>query len=220
MSDLLDSERLRPDRPGSDRPRSDLLGSDLLGSDLLGRARAERAAPGAALAQDAAEIVRAAQAMAGRFGRGGRLLAFGAPADAAHVAVEFTHPVIVGKRALPALAVDAVLLRTLGRPEDIALGIGPRLGGGTVLDRGTVLDGGTVLDSGDPEGGGRGPGGSALEVARGLGMLTVVLTGPSGGVAADHVLLARAEDPLIARELHVTTYHLLWELVHVFLEAS
>ncbi|MEV0160687.1 phosphoheptose isomerase [Nonomuraea fuscirosea] len=208
MSDLLDSDRLRPDRPGSDRPDSDRPGSDLLGSDLLGRARAERAAPGAALAQDAAEIVRAAQAMAGRFGRGGRLLAFGAPADAAHVAVEFTHPVIVGKRALPALAVDAVLLRTLGRPEDIALGIGPRLGGGT------------VLDGGDPEGGGRGPGGSALEVARGLGMSTVVLTGPSGGVAADHVLLARAEDPLIARELHVTTYHLLWELVHVFLEAS
>lgn len=174
MSDLLD-----PDR----------LGSDSLGSDRLGRARAERAAPGAALAQDAAEIVRAAQAMAGRFGRGGRLLAFGAPADAAHVAVEFTHPVIVGKRALPALAVDAVRLRTLGHPEDIAIGIG-------------IGDGGV------------------LEVARGLGMLTVVLAADPGGVVADHVLVARTTDPLIARELHVTTYHLLWELVHVFLESS
>ncbi|MEV5888997.1 phosphoheptose isomerase [Nonomuraea fuscirosea] len=195
--------------------------ADLLDSDLLERARAERAAPGAALAQDAAEIVRAARDMAGRFGRGGRLLAFGAPADAVHVAVEFTHPVIVGKRALPALAVDAVLLRTLGRPEDIALGIGPRPGGATVPDGGEPDGGGATRPyDGEPEGGGRGPGGSALEVARGLGMLTVVLTGPSGGVAADHVLLARAEDPLIARELHVTTYHLLWELVHVFLEAS
>ena len=41
-----------------------------------------------------------------RFERGGRLLAFGRGAyatDAQHVSVEFVHPVIVGKRALPAM---------------------------------------------------------------------------------------------------------------------
>ena len=47
-----------------------------------------------------------ATAMAERFARGGRLLALGrspaARSDARHVAVEFVHPVIVGKRALPA----------------------------------------------------------------------------------------------------------------------
>ena len=46
--------------------------------------------------------------MAERFARGGRLIAFGrtpaARSDARHVAVEFVHPVIVGKRALPAIA--------------------------------------------------------------------------------------------------------------------
>ena len=45
--------------------------------------------------------------MAERFARGGRLVAFGhspaARSDARHVAVEFVHPVIVGKRALPAI---------------------------------------------------------------------------------------------------------------------
>ena len=44
--------------------------------------------------------------MAERFLRGGRLLAFGRgpyATDAQHVSVEFVHPVIVGKRALPAL---------------------------------------------------------------------------------------------------------------------
>ena len=45
--------------------------------------------------------------MAERFARGGRLIAFGrtpaARSDARHVAVEFVHPVIVGKRALPAI---------------------------------------------------------------------------------------------------------------------
>ena len=48
-----------------------------------------------------------ATAMAERFARGGRLIALGArrPArsDVRHVAVEFVHPVIVGKRALPAI---------------------------------------------------------------------------------------------------------------------
>jgi D-sedoheptulose 7-phosphate isomerase len=35
---------------------------------------------------------------------------------------------------------------------------------------------------------------------------------------ADHVLVARTEDPCIAKEVFVTTYHILWELVHVLLE--
>ncbi|MEV0387040.1 phosphoheptose isomerase [Nonomuraea sp. NPDC050643] len=159
-------------------------------ADLLDRARAARTGPGTALAEDAAQVVEAARAMAARFAAGGRLLAFGGAADAAHVAVEFAHPVIVGKRALPALAVDAALLGTLGRPQDLAVGIGP-----------WPLRG--------------------LEQARSLGMLTVVLTtAPAPATAADQVLLARTGDPVIAREIHVTTYHLLWELVHVFLEAS
>ncbi|MGH2388780.1 MAG: phosphoheptose isomerase, partial [Chloroflexota bacterium] len=57
----------------------------------------------------AAEIPRLAAAcrqMSDRFLAGGRLLAFGngsAATDAQHVSVEFVHPVIVGKRALPAL---------------------------------------------------------------------------------------------------------------------
>jgi hydrogenase nickel incorporation protein HypB len=52
-------------------------------------------------------LARLCHRMAERFARGGRLVAIGlaAPArsDARHVAVEFVHPVIVGKRALPAL---------------------------------------------------------------------------------------------------------------------
>ena len=58
-------------------------------------------------ATESGHIAEACLAMARRFHRGGRLLAFGNGAwstDAQHVAVEFVHPVIVGKRALPALA--------------------------------------------------------------------------------------------------------------------
>src|SRR5260370_38404267 len=56
---------------------------------------------------EAEQIAQACWAMARRFHRGGRLLAFGTGAsatDAQHVAVELSHPGIVGKRALPALA--------------------------------------------------------------------------------------------------------------------
>src|SRR5262249_50296400 len=55
---------------------------------------------------EAPRLAVACRAMAARFERGGRLLAFGRGAystDAQHVSVEFVHPVIVGKRALPAL---------------------------------------------------------------------------------------------------------------------
>src|SRR5579863_5633742 len=96
---------------------------------------------------EAEQIAQACWAMARRFHRGGRLLAFGTGAsatDAQHVAVEFIHPVIVGKRALPALALtndSATLsglmsgkqvempfvrqLNVLARPQDIALGFSP-----------------------------------------------------------------------------------------------
>ncbi|MGB9376190.1 MAG: SIS domain-containing protein, partial [Mycobacteriales bacterium] len=66
-----------------------------------------RIAPSEHLASYADEVARACHDMAGRFLTGGKLLVFGngGPAtDAQHIAVEFVHPVIVGKRALPALS--------------------------------------------------------------------------------------------------------------------
>ena len=73
-------------------------------------------------------LARLCHAMAERFARGGRLLACGtSPADASdvrHVAVEFVHPVIVGKRALPALGVPCADVALLARPDDIAMAFG------------------------------------------------------------------------------------------------
>lgn len=206
--------------------------ADLL-ERALDRAQAARVAPGAALADEAAEIVRAARAMSERFGRGGRLLAFGSAADAAHVAVEFTHPVIVGKRALPAFAVDAVLLRTLGRPGDIAVGIGPDPGDGLLaaareLGMLTVALTAEAPAGSAPDGRAAGaPGGSppderapADPASGGPAPEAPAGARPGERCPAEHVLVARTADPLVAREIHVTVYHLLWELVHVFLESS
>lgn len=183
------------------------------------RAFERRTEPTRALGQDAEAVGRACYDMALRFHRGGRLLCFGngsAAADAAHIVVEFVHPVIMGKRALPAvsLANDAATLSGITRlggfedsfaaqlrlhaaADDIALGISA---------------------DGDCPNVAR-----ALRTAHDAGLLTVALVGGDGGQIArieglDHVLVARSDDPRVVKEIHVTAYHVLWELVHVFFE--
>jgi D-sedoheptulose 7-phosphate isomerase len=190
----------------------------------LTTARAEfdrRVEPGRALAADADRIARACHAMAERFQAGGKLVVFGngtGATDAEHIAVEFVHPVIVGKRALPALSlaedpatltglasrigfeeIFAHQVRQLAAPGDIALGVS--------------ADGGCVNVA------------RGLEAASDLGCLIVALAGGDGGPLAkapyvDHALVARSDDPCVVKELHVTMYHVLWELVHVFFEQA
>lgn len=94
-------------------------------------------------------IARACHAMARCFARGGTLIPYGtgaAATDAAHATVEFMHPVIVGKRALPALAptndpTGASTLARLLRPDDIAMGLvhGSEDPTVTALDRKSVV---------------------------------------------------------------------------------
>jgi len=178
-----------------------------------------RTDPARDLARQAGAVAGACHAMAIRFHRGGKLVVFGAggsSTDAQHVAVEFVHPVIVGKRALPAISlttdvatvtgiaerdgVDAIFahqIRYLAGPADIALGICADGGSPSVL--------------------------AGLRTARQLGLLTIALAGASGGAiaasrAADHLLTVASSDPRVVKELQVTTYHILWELVHVFFE--
>ena len=183
-----------------------------------GLALARRESAGRALAEDAERVARACHDMAFRFHRGGKLIVFGnggSSTDSNHIAVEFVHPVIVGKRALPAMAltndpatmtgvanregfgeVFAHQLRCFADPDDIAMGLSPDGRCANVL--------------------------RGLEVGRELGLLTIALTGGTGGPIAaspvDHVLTARSNDVAVIKEIHVTTYHILWELVHVFFE--
>jgi D-sedoheptulose 7-phosphate isomerase len=174
--------------------------------------------PEAFFASEAGRIAEACWAMARRFHEGGRLLAFGNGAlatDAQHVSVEFVHPVIVGKRALPALALTndsatlsglmaggdagtsfARQLRILARPQDMAMGFS--------------TDGCCVNVV------------RALEVARQIGLLTLGLVGGDGGLLRqtelDFCFVIQAHDPFVIQETHETLYHILWELVHIFFE--
>ena len=144
-------------------------------------------------------LARACHDLARAFARGGMLIPFGtgaAATDAAHVAVEFMHPVIVGKRALPALAPTndpsgASQLAVLGRDGDVALAISHRPADAPVV--------------------------AFLAEARRRGLLTIALTG-GAPADADHALVVDCDDPVIVQEVQETAYHVLWELVHVFFE--
>src|SRR5579859_7118692 len=120
------------------------MATDVL-TDTVTAALARRVAPIERLAGSAEAVAAACRDLARAFRDGGRLLVFGmgtSATDAQHVSVEFVHPVIVGKRALPAFSLvadsatvtglaqavgaDAVFehqLAVLGRAPDIALAI-------------------------------------------------------------------------------------------------
>ena len=140
------------------------------------------------------KLAEACREMSDRFLVGGRLLAFGrgsCSTDAQHVSVEFVHPVIVGKRALPALDLSALIqpwLDAICRPEDIVMGFGP--------------------PQGDPEVW------NALDSAQRHGAMTFSLPGSGGSYA----LQTSLQDPFVHQELVEIFYHTLWETVHVFLE--
>jgi len=140
-------------------------------------------------------LARLCHRMAERFARGGRLIAIGASpqarSDVRHVAVEFVHPVIVGKRALPALGLAAeggelsAQVELTAEPDDIAIAFGD--------DAETA---------------------AALAIAAARGCLTVAFE----PIGAECQLVPPGDDPFVRQELAETAYHVLWVLVHVFFE--
>src|SRR5215471_15135339 len=87
--------------------------------EVLGLASRRMRAAGS-LVEQAPAMARACHAIALRFHRRGKLIAFGAGAaasDAQHVTVEFLHPVVVGKRALPAVCLLGDVAALTGAAE-------------------------------------------------------------------------------------------------------
>jgi hydrogenase maturation factor len=164
-------------------------------------AQRELAIDFAALESVSDNLAAAALALARRFAAGATMWCVSPswPAHGRHVAVEFVHPVIMGKRALPAIFVDdedvLASLRLLVRPGDILLTLGP-------ASTETIV---SLLARADPWG------------------LTSVWIGagphpPTN--AADHLLWVDGVDSDLAGSSggYVVIYHLLWELVHVVFE--
>ena len=143
---------------------------------------------------EAPRLAEACHEMSRRFLAGGRLLAFGngpAATDAQHVSVEFVHPVIVGKRALPALDLGPdfeTRLPVILRPQDMVMGF-------AFPERDAAVE-------------------RSLLVAEERGALTFALAGDVG----DYPFALPDEDPFVVQEIFEVLYHMLWETVHVYFE--
>lgn len=164
------------------------------------------------------QVVAAAQAIAAVYQAGGRMFSMGnggSSCDAAHIAVEFMHPVTAGRPALPAVnlaadiaTVSAVAndvgyshvfvrqLIALARPGDVVIGISTSGNSDNLV--------------------------AAFATARQLGLVTIGLCGADGGLMArssdiDHCLTVRSDSIHRIQETHVAIYHILWDLVHTLL---
>jgi hypothetical protein len=147
-----------------------------------------------------ADLAAAALDLARRFHDGATLWVISPQWEphAHHVAVEFVHPVIVGKRALPSVALvdpDPVAqARVASSPGDLLLAVAS-------ADEPAVVD--------------------AMRRAPAWGVLTLWIgSGPRPPAgAANHVLWIDSDDPMVpATGRFVLMYHLLWELTHVCFE--
>ena len=140
-------------------------------------------------------VAECCRRMADHFNRGGTLFVMGEGAqasDAQHVAVEFVHPVIVGKRALPAVWVPDIAASA----SDIVMAL--------------ATDEVPPLVR------------VALSEARDAGAVTILITGGAvqPEPAADCHFRIGDANALVIQEVSETLYHVLWELVHVFFETD
>lgn len=182
------------------------------------KARESAATQQAFFRDHAPSVVAAAEAMAVVYRGGGRWFCIGnggSSCDAAHIAVEFQHPITAGRPALPAinLTADVAMLSAVG--NDVGFGhvfVRQLL---AQAKRGDGLIG--VSTSGNSE--------NLLQAfacARELGLVTVGLSGGDGGRMAkspdlDHCLTVASDSIHRVQETHVAIYHILWDLVHTLL---
>ncbi len=163
----------------------------------------------------APQLERVARLLADGFEHGGRLYVMGnggSACDAMHVAVEFQHPIIEKRRALPAgsLVADPALLTAIANDGDFAQVFAAQLAG--LTERDAVL--------------GISTSGTAPNVVRGMrrareqGALTIAFTGRDGGPLADfaeHAFVVPSWSIHRIQEVHTMLLHLLWDCTHVAL---
>ena len=165
---------------------------------------------------EADRIEALVRAMAARFSDGGRLYVMGnggSATDAQHISLEFFHPIIEKRKALPAIALtdDQALLTAISNDRDFAKIFADQL---RVLAR----PGDMALAVSTS---GKSPNlVQALETARELGLLTIAFTGKDGGRLpdlAEYCFVVPSFSIHRIQETHVTLYHIVWDLVHVAL---
>jgi D-sedoheptulose 7-phosphate isomerase len=167
-------------------------------------------------------ILAASLQMAKAFKRGGKLLVCGnggSATDAQHIAVEFMHPITVGRKALPAICLSNDMAMITAVANDV--------GFDDVFSRqiialaspGDILLG--ISTSGNSENLGH-----AFATARRMKLTTIGYAGGDGGKMAqlhddgllDFCMTVPTSSVHRIQESHVTLYHIMWDMVHTFLQ--
>ncbi|HEX5733007.1 MAG TPA: SIS domain-containing protein [Blastocatellia bacterium] len=167
-------------------------------------------------------ILEASLAMAKAFHRGNKLLVCGnggSATDAQHIAVEFMHPITVGRKALPAICLSNDIAMVTAVANDV--------GFDDVFTRQIIALGheGDVLlgisTSGNSENLIH-----AFQTARRMKLATIGFAGNDGGRMTemseggllDFCLTAPSSSIHRIQETHVALYHIMWDMVHTFLQ--
>ena len=168
------------------------------------------------------DILQAALALARAYHRGKKMLVCGnggSATDAQHVAVEFMHPMTVGRVALPAICLNndvammTAVANNLGFADVFARQIA------ALGEEGDVLL--TISTRGNSENLVH-----ALAAAQQKGLVTIGLSGSEGGAITtlnaegrlDYCLTVRTSSVHRIQETHMTLYHIIWDMTHEFLK--
>jgi len=202
-----------------DRAPQELMGG--LRLSLLEKARESAEVKSSFFSEQQEQIVQVALNLALAFHRGHRLLVCGnggSATDAQHIAVEFMHPITVGRKALPVVCLNNDMAMITAVANDV--------GFADVFVRQIIALGreGDVLlaisTSGNSENLVH-----AFETARRMKLITVGFAGGDGGRMAtmyadgllDFCLTVPTASIHRVQETHVTLYHIIWDLVHELL---
>ena len=167
-------------------------------------------------------IIAASLQLAKAFHRGHKLLICGnggSATDAQHVAVEFMHPITVGRKALPAICLSNDMAMVTAVANDV--------GFDDVFSRQVIALGseGDVLlgisTSGNSENLMH-----AFATARRFKLATMGFAGDDGGRMAamlqrqelDYCFTVPTSSIHRIQETHVALYHIMWDIVHEFLQ--
>lgn len=200
------------------RPHDPARLDTVLHESIMAKARDSRETAERFFAEHAAVLVAAAHATAAAYRRGGRLFAMGnggSSCDAAHVAVEFSHPVTTGRPALAAINLGADIAMISAVANDIGFEhVFVRQLSAQAREGDALLGFSTSGNSANLL--------AAFAKGREIGMATVGFCGGDGGAMkasglVQHCLVVPSTSIHRVQECHVVGYHILWDLVHTLL---
>jgi D-sedoheptulose 7-phosphate isomerase len=185
-----------------------------LPSVVLRQAREVCAVKEKFFAENVQQITACCRAMAKRFDAGGRLFSMGnggSSCDAIHLSVEYMHPIIEKRPALPAVALttDFAIVTAVGNDKDFSY---------IYVDQLRMLANAGDMALGVSTSGKSANINRALQTAKEMGMLTIGYAGRDGGRMPQHCdycfIVPSFSIPRI-QETHETLLHIMWDLVHI-----